>query len=172
MSRPEEYTQEKAVALCEQIALVGSVGKACEKVEVGRSTFYKWLASHAEFHGMYLAAKDEFSDQEFDKLDDMMNAEPPRDAAGNIDKGYPQLLRVRLEALKYRLSVLSPRKFAARFELTGAAGAPLVPPSDGISAERMIEAARRIAFMLHQADQAMREKRAPLLLAHEIKLEG
>lgn len=169
MSRHSEYTEEQAIALCEQIALHGAVGKACEAVGVGRSTFYAWLAKEPDFVTMYQAAKLEYADSEFERMDTLMEAEPKKDADGNIDKAYPQLLRVKLEALKFKLRVLSPKKYSERYEVTGAEGVPLVP-NDQVTQERLLEGARRMAFVLQRADQLMRRNPPgpALQLVHDV----
>ena len=168
MSRPDEYTLEVATQLCEQIAQVGSVGKACGAVGIARGTFYKWLGAHPEFVGMYQAAKAEYADSLFEEIETLMNADPPKDADGNIDKAYPNMLRVKLEAIKYRLRCLHPRAYSERVELTGAEGAPLVPESPVMTEAQLLDGARRIAFMLHRAGKMHQEARSRPLLAAPI----
>lgn len=75
---------------------------------------------------------------------------------------------MKIDTGKWKLSKLCPRRYAERFELTGAEGKPLVPelPED----QRWLEAGRRIAFVLARADRAVkRAPPAPLQLVHEVK---
>lgn len=157
--RKPSYSPKLAVAVCAQIAQVGSIGKACAAAGLPRSTFYEWLHEHAEFVAMYQAAKEAYADDLFDKLADLMEKDPPRDEKGRGDAAFAHMARVRLDALKYRLRVLNPRKFAERVELTGGEGEPLNPPPQEMTPERLMEGVRRLAFILHSAD-AMKQPKA------------
>lgn len=166
MSRPAiPYSEDVALRICEQLGTGKTLKAICRgKGMPARSTVYAWLAEHTEFKTMFQAARDEHIDNEFDRLDDLVNQKPPVDQYGRIDHGWVTNQRVKVAALQWKLSKLRPREFSDRMELTGAEGAPLMPPDEELTPERIAEGARRLAFILHRAvltDEALAKALAP-----------
>jgi hypothetical protein len=164
MSRPAiPYSEHVALRICEQLADGKTLKQICRaKGSPARSTVYAWLAEHPEFNTMFQTARNEHIDNEFDRLDDLVNQKPPTDAYGRVDQGWVANQKVKVAALQWKLSKLRPREFSDRMELTGAEGAPLMPPAEELSPERIAEAARRIAFILHRA-ALLQDSALPLL---------
>jgi hypothetical protein len=162
------YSEDVAVRLCERIADVGNLRKVCQEEGMPHpSTVYEWIGVVPGFNPMYLAAREQYADSEFDRLDDLMNEPAPKDDRGRIDVGWVQQQRLKVDTLKWKLSKLCPRRYSERLELVGAEGKPLVPE---LPLEQLqLEAARRMAFILQRADEIMKRKApAPLLLVHEV----
>lgn len=172
MARPTEYNEEIAARICEQLADGKPMIEICSAEGMpARSTVYKWLAANPGFVAMHQAAREEHADAEFERLDALVNTVLPKDANGRTDMGDVQQLRLKVDTKKWQLARMHPKKYAERFELTGAAGAPLVagPPTP----EQILEGARRIAFMLQKAIVLQEEApRPPLLLVHDASVKS
>jgi hypothetical protein len=172
VSKPDvPYSDEIALKLCERLAGGESLLKICATEGMpARSTIYSWLKANSSFQVMYLAAREEHADSEFERLDQLVNETPPTDDKGRIDMGWVQNQRLKVDALKWKLARMSPRKYSERIEITGADGEAFVPKPDELTPDRILEGARRLAFILRQADQTLRQgARVPLQLVHDVE---
>jgi hypothetical protein len=168
MNTGVEYTLEFATAICARLADGESLKTICAAEGMpDRSTVYRWLSTRPDFLTMYRAAREEHADAEFDRLTDLVNEEPKRDANGRVDLGWVQQQRLKVDTLKWQLARMAPKKYSERFEVTGAEGVPLMP--DGGGPTDWLASARRLAFILRLgADTAQSAgQSAPLLLENK-----
>jgi hypothetical protein len=64
MGRPSEYSEERAIAICERHAEGESLRDICESEGMpGRATLYRWLAEHADFALLLQRAREELADK-------------------------------------------------------------------------------------------------------------
>lgn len=171
MSRPTKYTDKLARKFCLHLAELGAAGKVCELAGMpAKATIYDWIRTKPGFHAMVGLAREEYADKLFEELDEIVNEKPPTDEQGRVDHGWVRNKEVRVKAVHWKLARLAPSKYAERkaVELTGADGEPLLP-RDELTDARLLEGARRLAFILHRADIMQRTSPPVLQLVHDVK---
>ncbi len=125
--RPSDYTQELADHICERLALGESMRSIARDDSMpAMSTLFKWLRLHKEFAEQYARAKEESADALFEELldiaDDGRNDYMERlDDEGNsvgyqFNGEHVQRSKLRVDARKWALSKLKPKKYGDRLE--------------------------------------------------------
>lgn len=114
MARPTDFTEAKALEICERLIEGESLRKICgDKLMPNRSTVLRWLAKHSDFAAKYARAREAQADLMDDKILDVADACTPETA--HADK-------VKIGAYQWRASKLAPKKYGDRLELGGSIG--------------------------------------------------
>ena len=108
MGRPSSYSEEIADILCEEIAQGAALYRLCETRDdfPTARTVYNWLENVPEFFRKYARARERQQDFEADHI--IAIADEATDA---------NLARLRVDARKWRMSKLAPKKYGDRVEL-------------------------------------------------------
>jgi len=138
MSRPTDYSPEKAAEICSLLGDGQSLKEICEREDMPvRSTVYLWLSRHNEFSDMYARAREEQADTLADEIIGIAD-EASRDTKtlthddGSkyevCDHEWINRSRLRVDARKWVAAKLKPKKYGDKVtnEHTGADGGPLV----------------------------------------------
>lgn len=136
MSRPSDYTEELALAICERIADGESLRSIClDDAMPAKSSVFKWLREHEAFSDHYARAReaqaDSLADEMLDIADDGSNDWMERKDRQGKSIGWEEngeaigRSRLRLDARKWIASKLKPKKYGDRTTLAGDDSAPL-----------------------------------------------
>ena len=117
MSRPSDFTQEKADIICERLAQGESLRSICSAVDYpNKSTVFRWLAAYPDFRDQYAHARESQADA---IADEILNIADEADDAAKA--------RVQIDARKWLAGKLRPKVYGDKItqEHTGANGVPL-----------------------------------------------
>ena len=118
------------------------INQICDRIENGESlrkvlkddgmpssrTFYEWIDSSPEKVKQYARAIEERAEAKFESIEQDYLEEPQRDLiTGKIDSGWVQLQRLKIDAKKWELGKLNPKKYSdsIRNEISGLDGKPI-----------------------------------------------
>ena len=102
--------------------------KAILKANISSQTFWKWLDEDDQFSKQYARAKEIGIEAKFDSIEEDYSEAPQRDAeSGKIDMGWVQLQRLKIDAKKWELSKLAPKKYGDKLDVTSKGDALSVP---------------------------------------------
>ena len=110
MGRPSLYTEQLADEICELMYDGLSLIKACDALELKRSTVWHWLEQHPEFAAKCARARDALIEVRLDKIDETI-------AAGKAD---PAHLRIQVSHEQWVAERMRPR--VTRTEISGPNG--------------------------------------------------
>lgn len=123
MPRPSDYTPELAGAICDHLA----DGKSMRQIEQlpgmpSARTVYRWLDQHDSFRQQYARARESQMEDLLEEIleiaddasnDTIQTPEGPRPNLANINRA-----RLRIDARKWVMSKLAPKKYGDRVDLT------------------------------------------------------
>ena len=107
--------------------------KICKKIANGKSlrsilldedmpssrTFFKWIDQDDSKVKQYAQACSDRADKKFDSIEEDYLETPQRDPeTGKIDTGWVQLQRLKIDAKKWELSKLMPKKYGNSIDVT------------------------------------------------------
>ena len=89
-----------------------SLRAALKIVDISSKSFYEWLDQDTHKVKQYARAVNERTDLKFDSIEQDYMEEPQRDPeSGRIDSAWVQLQRLKIDAKKWELSKLNPKKY-------------------------------------------------------------
>lgn len=89
-----------------------SLRVALKIVDISSKSFYEWLDQDTDKVKQYARAVNERTDLKFDSIEQDYMEEPQRDPeSGRIDSAWVQLQRLKIDAKKWELSKLNPKKY-------------------------------------------------------------
>ena len=147
------YTPELGQAFCAEIAASRSLRDTCGKDGMpSERTVFRWLAEHEDFARLYQVARATACDGIVASILELADAEPAYiEESGKhggtvrrVDPGHVAHVRNQIDAKKWLLSKLKPQVYGDSVSLTGAAGAPLVPPPQPFTITEVAEIAIRL----------------------------
>lgn len=134
MSRPSEYTQDIAEAICERIADGESLRAICrDETMPDARTVHRWVAKDEEFRQQYARAMELRANVIFEDVieiadDTADDTTTNADGAEIVNHEHIARSRLRVDARKWFLSKVAPKKYGdrlERLELSGDADNPL-----------------------------------------------
>lgn len=137
VGRPSDYSQEVAATICARIADGQSVREICRDDAMPHmATVFRWLAAREEFREQYARAKESMAEHMaediLDIADDGTNDWMERRgddgaSAGWVTNGEAlQRSRLRVDARKWLLSKMLPKKYGDKITHSGDPANPLV----------------------------------------------
>lgn len=128
--RPSIYTPELAARICEEIASGRSLRDICRDEGMPhRATILRWLAKHEEFRDQYARAREAQADHMADEIleiaddgnnDWMERLGPEGQSRGWVVNGEcAQRSKLRVDARKWLLSKMLPKKYGDKVEVEG-----------------------------------------------------
>jgi hypothetical protein len=117
------YSQEEIENVFESILIQIKDGKSVRSIlkQKGmphRSTFDKWLDEDEKKIDQYARALEDRAELKFESIEADYMEEPQRDPkSGNIDSAWVSLQRLKIDAKKWELSKLMPKKYGDRLDI-------------------------------------------------------
>jgi len=109
VGRPTLYTQALAAEIAEQLANGRSLAQILSQPRMpSKQTVYSWLRTNREFLDYYVRAREEQADFFADQCIEIADATVGMDSAGVA------AARVRIEARKWRASVMKPKVYGTK----------------------------------------------------------
>ena len=109
VGRPSIYTQPLAAQITEQLANGRSLAQILSQPGMpSKQTVYSWLHTNREFMDHYVRAREEQADYFADQCIEIADATVGMDSAGVA------AARIRIEARKWRASVLKPKVYGTK----------------------------------------------------------
>ncbi|MDP0495063.1 MAG: terminase small subunit protein [Verrucomicrobiota bacterium JB024] len=135
--RPSKYSAGVGDAICERLAQGESLRSVCQEGEYpNAATVYRWLREHEEFRHNYARAKqdgaDAMAEDILDIADDGTNdwmekyGKEGESLGWMINGEAVQRSKLRIEARKWLMAKLLPKKYGDKLELDGNALTPSV----------------------------------------------
>lgn len=133
VGRPSDFTEEKALEICDQLANGKSLRSICQQDDMpGQTTVFRWLEAHESFRVQYAYARELQADALFDETLDIAD-EKANDKTINADGQEVvnheaiQRARLRIDTRKWMAGKLRPKKYGERqaMELSGPEGGPI-----------------------------------------------
>jgi len=84
-----------------------------------RNTFFEWLHESEDKSNRYARAVDIRTELKFESIEADYMEDPQRDSeTGKIDTGWVQLQRLKIDAKKWELGKLKPKKYGDKLDVT------------------------------------------------------
>ena len=113
MARPSTYTPELGLAICERMALGGTVREICRNQKMpAESTVRRWALVNDEFSSLYALARERQADAWFDEA---LRISREADSSGD-----PKLVpgsRLYVDTLKWAAAKLRPRSYSDKVQI-------------------------------------------------------
>ena len=111
IGRPSKFSQDMAENICEQIANGKSLRAICAEDDMpSATTVFKWLNENQDFSEQYARARDRQADYYFEEIVEIADSVEADSAA--VAKA-----RLQVDARKWTLSKLAPKKYGEKTEL-------------------------------------------------------
>jgi hypothetical protein len=130
--RPPSYSQEKAEAICAQMAVGRSLVSILDSDDMpGYSTVMRWLDDYPEFRDKYARAAEQRAErmaEEILSISDESGRDYVEGENGEQFNGeHVQRARLRVDSRKWLLAKMQPKKYGDKVtnEHTGAGGGPM-----------------------------------------------
>lgn len=108
--RPNEYTQEVADRICEELAIGKSLRSVCLSEDMPAiRTIFNWFRSHPEFLLQYEKAKQESADAMSEEVLEIADNENMEDV---------QRARLRVDTRKWLMAKMKPKKYGDKMDVT------------------------------------------------------
>jgi hypothetical protein len=112
METPESKAAQKFDFILDDIENGHANTKACQNNDLHHSTFYRYLRENKEASDRYARACEIRAELKFESIEQDYNEEPQRDPeTGKIDTGWVQLQKLKIDAKKWELAKLLPKKY-------------------------------------------------------------
>lgn len=129
VGRPSKFSQELAEKICEQIAHGKSLRAVCAEDDMpSATTVFKWLNENQDFSEQYARARDRQADHYFEEIVEIADSVEADSAA--VAKA-----RLQVDARKWTLSKLAPKKYGEKTELDVKSSDGSMTPTVRIDAE-------------------------------------
>ena len=115
------YSKEQKEEILNNIFNMIESGKslrfALSQIPLSSSTFFIWIEEDPEKSKHYAYVTDIRTELKFESIEQDYNEEPQRDAeTGRIDSAWVQLQRLKIDAKKWELSKLNPKKYGNKIQ--------------------------------------------------------
>lgn len=122
MARPSEFTPEKGDAICERLANGESLRSVCrDPNQPDFTTVMRWLEANEPFRKQYIRAREIQAETLFEEILEIAD-----DSSGDVvenskgekscDNEFVQRSRLRVDARKWYLSKMVPKKYGEKLE--------------------------------------------------------
>lgn len=138
IGRPSKFSQDLADKICEQIAHGKSLRAVCAEDDMpSTSTVCKWLNESQEFSEQYARARDRQADHYFEEIIEIADTVESDSAA--VAKA-----RLQVDARKWTLSKLAPKKYGEKTELDVKSSDGSMTPTVRLDAEEYRKIAKEV----------------------------
>ena len=117
MGRPSLYTEQLADEICELMYDGLSLIKACDALELKRSTVWHWMEQHPEFAAKCARARDALIEVRLDKIADKIEKGKADPAHLRIEVSHEQWVAERMRPRVTRTEISGPNGGAIQTEV-------------------------------------------------------
>ena len=115
-------TPEKRAEVIEKILSLVDDGKslrqACKEIDFPRKTFEGWLEADEELSAQYARARENRAEKIFEEIITIADRPSPTTDSGATDSGDVQHRRLQIDARRWMLGKMSPKKYGDKVELS------------------------------------------------------
>ena len=136
------YSEEQKEEILNNIFNIIESGKslrfALSQIPLSSSTFFIWIEEDPEKSKHYAYVTDIRTELKFESIEQDYSEEPQRDAeTGRIDSAWVQLQRLKIDAKKWELSKLKPKKYGDKIqqEHSGELKTTIISLGNGVNPE-------------------------------------
>ena len=136
------YSKEQKEEILNNIFNIIESGKslrfALSQIPLSSSTFFIWIEEDPEKSKHYAYVTDIRTELKFESIEQDYSEEPQRDAeTGRIDSAWVQLQRLKIDAKKWELSKLNPKKYGDKIqqEHSGELKTTIISLGNGVNPE-------------------------------------
>ena len=136
------YSKEQKEEILNNIFNMIESGKslrfALSQIPLSSSTFFIWIEEDPEKSKHYAYVTDIRTELKFESIEQDYSEEPQRDAeTGRIDSAWVQLQRLKIDAKKWELSKLNPKKYGDKIqqEHSGELKTTIISLGNGVNPE-------------------------------------
>ena len=117
MAYSEEQKEEILNNIFNMIESGKSLRFALSQIPLSSSTFFIWIEEDPEKSKHYAYVTNIRTELKFESIEQDYSEEPQRDAeTGRIDSAWVQLQRLKIDAKKWELSKLNPKKYGDKIQ--------------------------------------------------------
>ena len=138
MAYSEEQKEEILNNIFNMIESGKSLRFALSQIPLSSSTFFIWIEEDPEKSKHYAYVTDLRTELKFESIEQDYSEEPQRDAeTGRIDSAWVQLQRLKIDAKKWELSKLNPKKYGDKIqqEHSGELKTTIISLGNGVNPE-------------------------------------
>ena len=138
MAYSEEQKEEILNNIFNMIESGKSLRFALSQIPLSSSTFFIWIEEDHEKSKHYAYVTDIRTELKFESIEQDYSEEPQRDAeTGRIDSAWVQLQRLKIDAKKWELSKLNPKKYGDKIqqEHSGELKTTIISLGNGVNPE-------------------------------------
>ena len=136
------YSKEQKEKILNNIFNMIESGKslrfALSQIPLSSSTFFIWIEEDPEKSKHYAYVTDIRTELKFESIEQDYSEEPQRDSeTGRIDSAWVQLQRLKIDAKKWELSKLNPKKYGDKIqqEHSGELKTTIISLGNGVNPE-------------------------------------
>ena len=136
------YSEEQKEKILNNIFNMIESGKslrfALSQIPLSSSTFFIWIEEDPKKSKHYAYVTDIRTELKFESIEQDYSEEPQRDAeTGRIDSAWVQLQRLKIDAKKWELSKLNPKKYGDKIqqEHSGELKTTIISLGNGVNPE-------------------------------------
>ena len=136
------YSKEQKEEILNNIFNIIESGKslrfALSQIPLSSSTFFIWIEEDPKKSKHYAYVTDIRTELKFESIEQDYSEEPQRDAeTGRIDSAWVQLQRLKIDAKKWELSKLNPKKYGDKIqqEHSGELKTTIISLGNGVNPE-------------------------------------
>lgn len=132
--RPSLFTADTADEICARLSDGQSLREICRDESMpGRTTVARWLTDNEVFRGQYARAVDMRADYLFDEMlaiadTPLAGVKKTTKANGDVETSEGDMIehrRLQVDARKWALARMAPKKYGDKHEVTGPDGGPV-----------------------------------------------
>ena len=138
MAYSEEQKEEILNNIFNMIESGKSLRFALSQIPLSSSTFFIWIEEDPEKSKHYAYVTNIRTELKFESIEQDYSEEPQRDAeTGRIDSAWVQLQRLKIDAKKWELSKLNPKKYGDKIqqEHSGELKTTIISLGNGVNPE-------------------------------------
>ena len=138
MAYSEEQKEEILNNIFNMIESGKSLRFALSQIPLSSSTFFIWIEEDPEKSKHYAYVTDIRTELKFESIEQDYSEEPQRDSeTGRIDSAWVQLQRLKIDAKKWELSKLNPKKYGDKIqqEHSGELKTTIISLGNGVNPE-------------------------------------
>ena len=94
-----------------------SLRQACKEIDFPRKTFEGWLEADEELSAQYARARENRAEKIFEEILTIADRPAPTTDSGATDSGDVQHRRLQIDARKWMLGKMSPKKYGDKIDL-------------------------------------------------------
>jgi len=122
---PKAEKEKKITEVLKHMRKGKSLRQSTKKANIAKQTFLDWVDKDPELSGQYAQARADMIDCLADEIIEIADEKLTPTGDGKIDSAMVQWQKLRMEARKWALSKMAPKKYGDKLELSGDEQAPV-----------------------------------------------